>query len=95
MDDADLARDLKQLGIDRKTLRALPLLPLVQVAWADGRIQDAERGLIREVARRYGLEGEERVVLERWLARRPTADEFERARKVLVTLWRRDRDAGR
>jgi hypothetical protein len=95
MTDAELKRALKQLGVDRLTVRALPLLPLVQVAWADGLIQPAERGLIREIAQRHGLEGAELVTLDRWLARRPTREEFALAQRALIVLWARDRERGR
>lgn len=94
MNDAELTEALRQLGVDRHTIRALPLLPLVQVAWADGRVQASERGLIREVAERYGLDPREMGLLKRWLAKRPTKGEFLLARQVLLVVWSRDRERG-
>ncbi len=94
MNDTELIQALRHIGVDRDTIRALPLLPLVQVAWADGRIQDAERGLIREVAVRYGLNQAEAGLLESWLAKQPEEADFLLARRVLLVLWSRDREKG-
>jgi hypothetical protein len=92
--EPDLQQALRQLGIDRHTVRAVVLLPLVQVAWADGRVQASERGLILEIATRYGLDEPEREVLTAWLSRQPTEHSFALARRVLLSLWMRDRQRG-
>jgi len=94
MTDDELRRALGRLGVDAHSLRALPLLPLVQVAWADGRVQRAERGLIHEVARKYGLGDAGMALLDRWLDVRPSDKSFLLARRVLLALWARDRDRG-
>ncbi len=94
MTDAELTQALRHIGVDRRTIRALPLLPLVQVAWADGRVQAAERGLIREVAGRYGLHEAEVKLLDHWLSKRPEDADFLLARQVLLVLWSRDRERG-
>jgi hypothetical protein len=54
-DDA-LAQSLAGIGIDRATLPVLHLAPLLQVAWADGEIQDEERTLLIQAARSQGIE---------------------------------------
>lgn len=94
MNDAELTQALRHIGVDKSTVRALPLLPLVQVAWADGRVQPAERGLILEVAQRYGLGKAELKLLDRWLAKQPEEADFLLARRVLLVLWSRDRERG-
>ena len=94
MTDEELLKALGRLGVDRDSLRALPLLPLVQVAWADGRVQQAERGLIHEVATKYGLSPEGMGLLKRWLDVRPSEKSFLLARRVLLALWARDREHG-
>jgi hypothetical protein len=55
----------------------LPLVPLVQVAWADGELSFRESKRIRELANIRGLaEGTPAFdLLERWLSRGPS-DEF-------------------
>lgn len=63
---------LHHLGIDRRNLRALPLLPLVEVAWADGAIQDAERAIIIAKANTHSLSDEDRLMLGNWLAHSPS-----------------------
>lgn len=88
MDDRELTEALARLGLDRRNHRAVALLPLVEVAWADGRVQRAEKRLIGEIAQRYGLEpGDE--WLQRWLKKRPTPTTFLAARTVLLALMAR------
>lgn len=89
MTDADLTGALAQLGLDRQNWRAVSLLPLVEVAWADGKIQPAERRLLVEIAARHGIEPGS-AFLSRWLGRkRPAKTEFLRARTLLLQLWQR------
>ena len=54
-DDAVLDR-LVALGLRANTIAALSLVPLIQVAWADGEIQDNERTAILQGAHGKGLE---------------------------------------
>lgn len=69
----DLEATLKELGVDKSAAKVVGLLPLVYVAWADGKIQKAEREQILHAAKEMGwLEGGGDAVLERWLTTRPT-----------------------
>jgi tellurite resistance protein len=88
VDDADLTRALAQLGLDRDNWRAVSLLPLIEVAWADGKIQPAERKLLIEVAGRHGIHPGS-AFLKRWLGKRPARTDFLRARTLLLQLWGR------
>ncbi|MCB9685507.1 MAG: hypothetical protein H6738_21100 [Alphaproteobacteria bacterium] len=88
MDDRELTSSLAALGLDRTNWRAVSLLPLVEVAWADGRVQKAERDLLVEVARRRGFEPGA-AFLERWMRRRPPKATFLAARTLLMHLWAR------
>ena len=91
MTDEELIDALRHLGIDRRSHRVLALLPLVQVAWADGTVQRAEARLIRQVAEeRHLLDGDGARVLETWLAEAPTEDYVARGRACLVELARRE-----
>jgi len=54
-DDA-LLDQLMTLGISADTLIALSLVPLVEVAWADGSVEDAEKQAILAAARAAGLD---------------------------------------
>jgi tellurite resistance protein len=88
VDDADLAMSLQGLGLGRDNYRAVVLLPLIEVAWSDGRIQRAERRRIAQIARRYGIEPSSEW-LDRWLKRRPSKKAFFAARTVLLALMAR------
>ncbi len=69
---------LVQLGIRAETLAALSVVPLVEVAWADGELDAKERRAIVERADvpRDSTAG---ALLEAWLDRRPDAK--------LMTAW--------
>ncbi len=53
--DEALLDELVGLGINADTLTALSLVPLVEIAWVDGTMDDSERRTILAVARRVGL----------------------------------------
>lgn len=64
---------LAELKIPRDNYRLVMLLPMVYVAWADGRIHAKERRLIMQIADDRGLlENGGRGTLERWLSVAPT-----------------------
>jgi len=87
-----LAEALKALGMDRASYRALPLLPLVQVAWADGHMHESEQELILKLAEtRYGLEDEGRRMLRNWLLHRPSREYARRGQQVLAELCAHER----
>ena len=44
------SHQLEELGFSRDTIAILHLVPLVQVAWSDGRVTEAEQSRIRELA---------------------------------------------
>lgn len=91
MTDEELGRELAVLGVDASSYRVLALLPLVQVAWADGAIQDAERDLILHLAdSRYRLGDEGKRVLRNWLHHPPSAGFALRGRRVLRHLCDRN-----
>jgi len=90
MDEVTLIALLHSLGIDEENLSAVVLLPLVEVAWADGRIQAQERALIEEkAADLLSLDGEGARLLEDWLRFRPNAKTLARARHVVAALGSR------
>ena len=53
--DLELVAELRALGFDGECARVLDLLPLIWVAWADGKIQRAERSRIMDVLRVRGI----------------------------------------
>jgi hypothetical protein len=78
MTDEAVLDKLVALGLRTNTIAALSLVPLIQVAWADGTIQDNERNAILQGAHGKGLEqgtdGYE--LLQTWLAKRPDEELF-------------------
>lgn len=95
MNDRELRDALYGLGLDEQSLPAVALLPLVEVAWADGRIQKAERTLILDVAReRGGLSPDGEALLETWLRYRPSDRYLNQGRQVLAALAHRGHGEG-
>ena len=75
----------RQLEIER--LDALSLAPLVEVAWADGRITEGERQGVFEAAKSMGLERHSefcRSTLRRWLHEAPPTEALDQWRRLLA-----------
>lgn len=72
---------LTELGIRAETVAALSIVPLVEVAWADGALDAKERQVILSAARKSGFAtgSVEHGMLEAWLDRRPEPG--------LLTAW--------
>ena len=96
MADKDLLlKQLEELGINAKNYRVLALLPLVLVAWADGKVQTAEMSRMLDIAGRKGfLPASGAAVLEGWLAEKPSAEYVRKSLAALVELARRKRGVG-
>ena len=91
--DADVIRALADLGIDEFSVKALPLLPLVQVAWSDGEIQAGELLTIEGVAaKRFGLGEEGQRLLGNWLRYPPSAHYFAKGREALLMVAQHGQD---
>lgn len=75
-DDEDLLDRLAALGIRAETLAALTLIPLVEVAWADGKMEARERGAILKGAESSGIApgSPSYGLLEIWTQDRPAQD---------------------
>jgi hypothetical protein len=87
VEDPALERNLAGLGLTRSTYRALMLLPLVYVAWADGSVQNVERELILKFAgQRLHLTPETMKVIERWLEKAPSKEYIESGLQGLLGI---------
>jgi hypothetical protein len=86
--DPDLLRDIAELGFTPDTVILLPLVPILQVAWADADVSPAERKLILEIARIRGIaEGTPAgQQLANWLAHRPSPAVFARAGRLVAAM---------
>jgi len=85
---------LRELKVPREAYRVVSLLPLVYVAWADGKIQKSEREVILRIARENGLlahGGED--ALARWLSDPPTRQQLRTDLAALNELARKDQGA--
>jgi hypothetical protein len=83
----ELEQTLVGLGLKRSTYRALMLLPLVYVAWADGKIEHVELTRILAFAQaRLHLTPDTTAVLERWLHEPPSQAYVERGLQGLLGL---------
>jgi hypothetical protein len=83
----EVKRDLLALGVDPENYRVLKLLPLVYVAWADGRMESVEHERIMALARDHFRIGESGAqLLEYWLAAPLPLGYVERGLSDLLSL---------
>ena len=77
----EILERLMRLEVRPETVTALSLVPLVEVAWADGSLDDNERRVLLERAGTSGLApgSPELTLLEEWLTRKPDPK--------LLTAW--------
>jgi len=85
VDDPALLAKVRELGITLQTAPAFFLAPLVQVAWAEGRVLKDERGMVLVLARQRGIAPDTPAydLLEQWLKVRPSDELFDTAVEVL------------
>ena len=88
LQDPELVKELEELGFTPDTVRLLPFVPLIQVAWAEGGVSPQERKLIVDLARSRGVtEGSPAdLELARWLSTRPSDAMFARATRLVRAL---------
>ena len=82
-----LRHSFRRLGIPAKDYKVLKLLPLVYVAWADGKMEGIERDRIHSyAARHYDLSASGLAMLEGWLTRPPARDYIDEALRDIYFL---------
>lgn len=79
VEDPDLLARVVGLGVTLETGPAFLLAPLLQIAWAEGRVTPDERAVILAIARERGIEdgSPAHAQLLQWLAHRPADALFE------------------
>lgn len=85
VDNPELLERVRQLGLKPETAPALLLAPLVQVAWAEGKITKDEQDAVLRLAQARGVEADSAAygqILE-WLAVRPSDATFDTAVEIL------------
>lgn len=80
--DRRILTELIDCGIRAKSLNILTLVPLVHVAWSNGRIEVEERAAILEAAAQIGVRADSPgyVLLNGWLCCRP--------HRTLIRTWK-------
>jgi hypothetical protein len=87
-DDPELIEQLRELGFTIDTVTLLPLVPVVQMAWAEGGVTDAERDLVVRLARARGIEvgSPADAQLGEWLKQRPADSVFTHAGRLIRAM---------
>jgi hypothetical protein len=70
----DILKHLVEIHVRPETLAALSAIPLIEVVWADGTVDEKERKVVLDFAAVQGIAKGTVThdLLERWLERRPT-----------------------
>jgi hypothetical protein len=85
--DEFLRESLASLGVTPGNYRVLMLLPLVYVAWADGKMEDVEIERIDKIAKeRFYLAKTGLDLLDGWLKKQPTREYFNQGLQDLFLL---------
>ena len=71
--DEAILKKLVELKIHAETVASLALVPLVEVAWADGDVDEKEKAAILKTVVKAGVSkgGVEHQLIERWLSHKP------------------------
>ena len=88
LSDPALAQELLDLGFTAETVVLLPLVPILQMAWAEGGITKEERDLVVRFARGRGIaEGSAAdLQLTSWMTNRPDEAVFTRAGRLIRAM---------
>jgi hypothetical protein len=95
LQDPEMLRDLQELGFTPDTIALLPIVPILQVAWAEGGVSEAERKLIVQLVRARGIAAGSAAdrQLNEWIERRPSADVFSSATRLIRAMLDRQTEA--
>jgi tellurite resistance protein len=87
-DDREVLERLELLGFNADSARVLDVLPLVHVAWADGKIQERERALVLAVleGRNLGHSSDAWLLIEALLETRPSETFLAQSLSILRLL---------
>jgi hypothetical protein len=86
--ERQLGQELQDLGFTPDTVALLPIVPVIEVAWAEGGITKAERDPIVALARSRGIEPGSAADLQltQWLADQPAEAVFAGARRLIRAM---------
>jgi hypothetical protein len=88
LDDPLLVQELQDLGFTADTVALLPIVPVIEVAWAEGGVTKAERELIVALARSRGIAAGSAADLQltQWLIDQPAEAVFAGARRLIRAM---------
>lgn len=86
--DPAVLTELQELGFSGDTVILLPLMPVLELAWAEGGITAAERQLLVSLARSRGIAVDSAAdrQLTAWMAERPAPEVFTKASRLITAL---------
>jgi hypothetical protein len=87
--DPAIIQELTELGFTPETVKLLPLIPVLETAWAEGGVSPEERQLLIDVARQRGVEPDSAAdqQLVKWLDQQPDASVYRRAGRLIGALF--------
>ena len=89
VNDQDVLEALQDLGYTSETIPLLPIVPLVEVAWAEGGVADREREMIFKIAEARGVppDGVAHEMLSHWLENRPSERFFDNSLRAIRVIF--------
>lgn len=87
--DQSVIQELAELGFTTETVKLLPLIPVLEMAWAGGDVTAPERKMVVDLARARGIQEKSAADLQlvEWLNRRPDESVFRRAGRLIDALF--------
>src|SRR5262245_47050011 len=89
VDDQEVLEALQDLGYTSETIPLLHIVPLVEVAWAEGGVADRERGMIFRIAEARGVQpgSVAHEMLAHWLENRPSERFFDNSLRAIRVIF--------
>jgi hypothetical protein len=86
--DPSVLAELQELGFTADTVILLPLMPLLEMAWAEGGVTPAERQMLVSLARSRGIAEDSAAdrQLNAWIAARPAPEVFTKSARLISAL---------
>jgi hypothetical protein len=88
INEPGLVKDLEDLGFTPETVKVLPLMPIVKLAWAEGGVSAEERKLLVSLARDRGVEEGSPAdrLLANWMAQAPSPEVFSNGMRLIRAM---------
>jgi hypothetical protein len=82
----ELLEKLVGLKLGASTVAAFGLLPVVEVAWADGRVDAKEERAVMDASKQAGLTGAAAEIVQEWLKEKPAKALFETWKNYIAAI---------